>query len=148
MEVPFAMSILTHSLRLTAVVPICLLVLSGRKRLGRRRGSEIWIKATDTRLDAMTISDLSEVIRFAEAVKKGLDEANTEFANQLLASTHFRRARETTKHLLADVGSPDDFRQRREFASPIWKRPSSWPPSRPKHICKGRVEHAARRAAP
>ena len=80
-------------------------------------GQEDLDKAADVKLNAVTISDLSEVIRLSEsALKKGLDKANVDFANKLLASTLLQRARETTKHLLADVGSPDNFRQKREFA--------------------------------
>ena len=80
-------------------------------------GQEDLDKAADVKLNAVTISDLSEVIRLSEsALKKGLDKANVDFANKLLASTLLQRARETTKHLQADVGSADSFRQKREFA--------------------------------
>lgn len=49
-------------------------------------------KATDIRLTASTLSDLAEVIRLLEsALEKGLDEGNTQFANQLLAATRIKR---------------------------------------------------------
>jgi tetratricopeptide (TPR) repeat protein len=74
-------------------------------------------KATDTKLSATTISDLSEVIRLSEsALKKGLDKANTEFAQKLLASTLVQRAQEAIKQVLTGVNSPTDLREKRRFA--------------------------------
>ncbi len=49
-------------------------------------------KAIEIKLNASTLSDLGEVIRLCEsAIDKGLDEANTEFAKQLLSATRFQR---------------------------------------------------------
>jgi tetratricopeptide (TPR) repeat protein len=49
-------------------------------------------KATEAKLNANTIGDLDEVIGLAEsALKKGLDEGNTQFAKNLLASTLVQR---------------------------------------------------------
>lgn len=49
-------------------------------------------KAIELKLNASTLSDLGEVIRLCEsAIAKGLDEANTEFAKQLLGATRFQR---------------------------------------------------------
>jgi len=74
-------------------------------------------RATDVKLNAKTLSDLSEVIRLCEsALEKGLDEGNAEFANKLLASTLLQRSHEVVKQLLAGVDSPSDFRQKRQFA--------------------------------
>lgn len=74
-------------------------------------------KATDTKLNATTISDLGEVIRLTEdALRKGLDPVNTDFANMLLASTLLQRAQETVKQILAGLSSVDDLRQRRDSA--------------------------------
>ena len=99
------------------MLPICLLALGAGSVWAAGKGQEDLDKATDVKLNAVTISDLSEVIRLSEsALKKGLDKGNIEFANQLLASTLVQRAHETTKHLQADIGSPDNFRQKREFA--------------------------------
>jgi tetratricopeptide (TPR) repeat protein len=48
--------------------------------------------ATQAKLNARTRTDLGEVIRLAEsALKKGLDEGNTQFAKELLASTCIQR---------------------------------------------------------
>jgi len=69
-------------------------------------------KASDARLTASTMADLNEVIRLTEiALKKGLDAANTEFANRLLTSTLIDRAKETTKQI-----SMANFRERRKSA--------------------------------
>ncbi len=74
-------------------------------------------KASDIKLSATTISDLSEVIRLAEsALQKGLDQPNTEFAKKLLASTLVQRAQEAVKQVLSGMNSPSDFRQKRQFA--------------------------------
>jgi tetratricopeptide (TPR) repeat protein len=74
-------------------------------------------KATDAKLNASTIGDLSETIRLAEsALKKGLDKSNTEFANQLLASSLIQRAHEIVKQIAAGAISPNDFRQKRDAA--------------------------------
>ncbi|MEN6406546.1 MAG: tetratricopeptide repeat protein [Thermoguttaceae bacterium] len=74
-------------------------------------------KALEAKLNADTISDLSEVIRLADsAIQKGLSPGNTEFAQKLLASTLLQRAQEVAKHLLAGAGSPSDFRRNRQFA--------------------------------
>ena len=74
-------------------------------------------KASDIKLSATTISDLSEVIRLAEsALQKGLDQSNTEFAKKLLASTLLQRAHEAVKQVLSGANSPSDFRQKRQFA--------------------------------
>ena len=99
------------------ILPVCLLALAAGPVWAASEGQEDLDKAADIKLNAATISDLSEVIRLSEsALKKGLDKANIDFANKLLASTLLQRARETTKHLQADVGSPDNFRQKRDFA--------------------------------
>jgi tetratricopeptide (TPR) repeat protein len=81
------------------------------------KGQDDLDKATEAKLSVDTVSDLSEVIRLTEsALKKGLDEANTDFAKKLLASTLLQRAEVTTKFILSDVASPDEFRRRRQFA--------------------------------
>ena len=74
-------------------------------------------KATETKLAAASIDDLSEVVRLTEsAMKKGLDPANTEFAKRLLGSTLIERARATVKEIFTNVSSADTFRQQRQSA--------------------------------
>ena len=49
-------------------------------------------KATEAKLNAQKLNDLAEVIRLLEtALEKGLDEGNTQFANNLLGSTLIQR---------------------------------------------------------
>lgn len=64
-------------------------------------------KATRAKVNAKTLSDLSEVIRLAEsALAKGLDEENARFAKTLLASTLSQRGIETSKTIF-DSLPPD-----------------------------------------
>jgi len=80
-------------------------------------GQEDLDKATEIKLTATAVRDLGEVIRLTEiAIKKGLDAANAEFANKLLASTYIQRAQETIKQIFTDISSPDIFRKRRQDA--------------------------------
>jgi tetratricopeptide (TPR) repeat protein len=71
-------------------------------------------KATDAKLNARTLNDLDEVIQLLEsAQKKGLSDANKEFARGLLVSSLVQRAT-TRAELLLRAGSTDgrlkDFR--------------------------------------
>jgi tetratricopeptide (TPR) repeat protein len=71
-------------------------------------------KATDAKLSARTLNDLDEVIRLLEsAQKKGLSDANKDFARGLLISSLVQRAT-TRAELLLRAGSTDgrlkDFR--------------------------------------
>ena len=95
-------------------------VLAGlRHRLARAagEGQGDLDKATDIKLNATTISDLSEVIRLSKStLKKGLNKANTEFAEKLLSSTLVQRAQEATKQVLTGANSPAELREKRRFA--------------------------------
>ncbi len=103
-----SMNILATALFLSAYVSIA--IASGE-------GQEDLDKATEAKLNATTVSDLSDVIRLTEnALKKGLDEANADFANKLLSSSLFQRGQETVKQLLTIVSSPADFRAKRQYA--------------------------------
>ena len=56
-------------------------------------GQDLLDKATDTKLAAESVADLNEVVKLCEeAIKAGLDEGNSKFANGLLASTLTQRA--------------------------------------------------------
>ncbi len=100
-----------------SLLPAVLLTLAAGSVHAASEGQEDLDKATETKLSADTISDLDEVIRLTEsALKRGLDEENTDFANKLLASTLIQRAHETVKQILTGARSPVDFRQKRQFA--------------------------------
>jgi len=67
-------------------------ILGGSPALAQNKGQEDLDKATEAKLTASKMSDLAEVIRLCEsALAKGLDEENTKFAKQLLASTLIQR---------------------------------------------------------
>lgn len=56
-------------------------------------GQEMLDRATETKLAAENAGDLNEVITLCkDALRAGLDETNTKFANELLASTYTQRA--------------------------------------------------------
>jgi tetratricopeptide (TPR) repeat protein len=66
-------------------------VFSSQAR-GDDAGQEDLDKATQTKISASALTDLNEVVRLCEsALKKGLNEENTAFANQLLSSTLIQR---------------------------------------------------------
>ncbi|MFZ5831219.1 MAG: tetratricopeptide repeat protein [Planctomycetota bacterium] len=69
-----------------------LVVLLAGPALAANEGQGDLDKATEAKLNATALKDLDEVIRLSEsALKKGLDEGNTQFANSLLASTLTQR---------------------------------------------------------
>ncbi len=77
-------------------------------------GQEDLDKATEAKLSADSSKDLGEVIRLSEsALKKGLDEANTDFANRLLSATLIQRASEMSNRIGVNLTSMDELRQRR-----------------------------------
>ena len=64
-------------------------------------------RATQAKINAKTLSDLSEVIRLCEsALAKGLDEDNAKFAKELLASTLSQRGIDYSK-MIFDSLPPD-----------------------------------------
>ena len=74
------------------VMSVILLTALASMALAANEGQEDLDKATEAKLGANSLSDLDEVIRLTEsALKKGLDEGNTQFANGLLSSTLAQR---------------------------------------------------------
>src|SRR3972149_2192977 len=72
--------------------------LSASPGLAKNEGQEDLDKAAQAKLNVKTLSDLTEVIRLCDsALKKGLDEENTRFANKLLAATLIQRGATVTK---------------------------------------------------
>jgi tetratricopeptide (TPR) repeat protein len=64
-------------------------------------------KATELKLGAQSMSDLTEVINLCEsALKKGLDKNNTTFANDLMASALSQRGSVTAAKIFGDESSP------------------------------------------
>ncbi|NUQ62887.1 MAG: tetratricopeptide repeat protein [Pirellulales bacterium] len=80
-----------HAMRSMLLASLLVALLSAPAWAGNE-GQEDLDKATQAKLTANTLSDLGDVVRLCEsALKKGLDEGNTQFANQLLASTLIQR---------------------------------------------------------
>lgn len=70
-------------------------------------GQQDLLKATQARLNAKTLSDLSKVIDLCEsALAKGLDEQNRQIATKLMASALSQRGIETAKNVF-DTRPPD-----------------------------------------
>ncbi len=81
--------------------------LLGGPAVAANEGQDDLDKATQAKVNAKTLSDLSEVIRLSEsALAKGLDEENTKFAKNLLASTLSQRGIDYSK-MIFDSLPPD-----------------------------------------
>ena len=77
---------------LAGMIAAALLTGCASRGLAANEGQDDLDKATEAKLGANSLADLDEVIRLAEsALKKGLDEGNTQFANGLLSSTLAQR---------------------------------------------------------
>ncbi len=82
-------------------------VLVGGQARAENEGQEDLDRATEAKLGASKLVDLAKVIELCQsALKKGLDEPNTKFANQLLASTHCQRGENVAQTIFA--ASPPD----------------------------------------
>lgn len=92
-------------------------VLAASRALAANEGQEDLDKATVAKLNADSLSDLAEVIRLIEsALHKGLDEANTRFANQLLASTRIQRGTVIAQAILNTIPPDPNWREFRRVA--------------------------------
>ncbi|MDX1962699.1 MAG: tetratricopeptide repeat protein [Pirellulales bacterium] len=75
-----------------ALLVLGLLVFSSSTLFAANEGQASLDEATEKKLDADSVKDLSEVIKLAErAIEEGLDETNTQFAKSLLTSTYAQR---------------------------------------------------------
>jgi tetratricopeptide (TPR) repeat protein len=74
-------------------------------------------KATDLQLGAESLGELEKVIELAEsALKKGLDEGQTEFAKQMLAATLFQHANRTAEAIFGQSPPSRRWMQARDLA--------------------------------
>jgi tetratricopeptide (TPR) repeat protein len=86
---PRAMRQLIGALTLAALL-CCLLASSAR---AQNEGQQLLDQATEKKIAAESLADLNEVVRLCDqALKKGLDETNTQYANSLLTGTLLQRA--------------------------------------------------------
>jgi tetratricopeptide (TPR) repeat protein len=95
-------------------LPAALFLFAAGSLWAADKGQKDLDKATEAKLTAETVGDLSDVIRLTEsALEKGLDEANTGFAKKLLYSTLIQRASEMMHRALPSAISADAFQQAR-----------------------------------
>lgn len=77
----------------TLTLVVLFSVWSGALARAQNEGQEELNQATAKKLSAESLADLNEVVRLCEqALKKGLDETNTQYANSLLTGTLVQRA--------------------------------------------------------
>jgi tetratricopeptide (TPR) repeat protein len=80
------------------------MLLAGPAVFAANEGQADLDKALELNLTAQSEGELSKVVELAEgALAKGLDKDNTEFANQLLGATYFRRAKQLTAAIFEQV---------------------------------------------
>ena len=95
-----------------------MLVCTARVRAAENKGQEDLDKATEQKLSAKTLDDLSDVLKLCEsAMKKGLSPANTQFANDLYTSTLLQRGTILTTAIFDHTnGVNPQWRQLRDTA--------------------------------
>ncbi len=87
------MTVLIRYSAAVSVFAMSIVFATAKSAVAANEGQELLDQATEKRLEAQTPQDLSEVIRLAdEAIKKGLDDTNKQFANNLLSGTLLQRA--------------------------------------------------------
>ncbi|MEX2138630.1 MAG: tetratricopeptide repeat protein [Pirellulales bacterium] len=97
-----------HLLR-TLTITALLFPLAVSVAHAQDKGQEALDQATDKKLTAENLADLNDVIRLCDqALKQGLDETNTQYANNLLTGTLLQRATVLTAAIFQQ--SPPDRR--------------------------------------
>ncbi len=100
-------------------------------------GLEDLDKATETKLGAESLEDLDQVVNFLEsALKKGLDEGNTTFANQLLAATLIQRGTVRAEVAMRLGARSGQFGELRKQAIDDLKRGTRIDPQQPEALYK------------
>ena len=95
-----------------------LVVFAARLPAGENDGQDDLDKATEKKLSAESLADLSEVLKLCEsAMKKGLSPDNNKFADNLYTSTLFQRGRILTGAIFdRKEGTNPRYKQLREDA--------------------------------
>ena len=84
---------------------------------GENEGQELLDRATALQIQAQSLADLEEVVRLCEeALERGLDEGNREFAQQLLASSLYQYAARLTQPIFEQTPPDRRWRILRQFA--------------------------------
>jgi tetratricopeptide (TPR) repeat protein len=91
------------------ILPLLVAVLvsfSSQARSAENAGQEDLNQATELQLTAKSLADVEKVIALCEsALQKGLDDANTRYAKQLLVSALWQRASRLTNAILERPGA-------------------------------------------
>ncbi len=107
---------MSHAMQFALLISFVLSLFSAPVRAANE-GQEELDKATQAKLTASTLSDLGEVIRLCDkALEKGLDEGNTKFANQLLASTLIQRGSAAASAIFETLPPPPQWKDFRRVA--------------------------------
>ncbi len=111
--------------------------LSASPGLAKNEGQEDLDKATQAKLNVKTLSDLTEVIRLCDsALKKGLDEENTRFANKLLAATLIQRGATVTKAVFESAPLDPQWQEFRRAALNDLERAAKLDPEQPEALLR------------
>ena len=95
---------MAYLIRSTVVAMLLAGSLADSQALAEGEGQADLDRATELKLAAKNIDDLTEVLRLLDsALDKGLDEEHTQFANSLLASTLIQRGSVVAKVILGIV---------------------------------------------
>jgi tetratricopeptide (TPR) repeat protein len=106
-----------NGLALLGAFAVCTLLLSAPIARAENEGQDDLDKATDKKLSAESLDDLSQVVDLCEsALKKGLDTSNTQFANNLLTGTLLEHANVLTKDIVERKPAPAGWPQLRLLA--------------------------------
>lgn len=112
------------------------LVLSASEVWAQNEGQQDLDLATEKKLNATSHSELGEVIDLCEsALKKGLDEGNTAFAQQLLSSTRLQRGMGAARRAVEAFARRDpDWSEFRKFALADLDRSVELEPNQPEAL--------------
>lgn len=112
------------------------LVLSASEVWAQNEGQQDLDLATEKKLNATSHSELGEVIDLCEsALKKGLDEGNKAFAQQLLSSTRLQRGMGAARRAVEAYARRDpDWSEFRKFALADLDRSVELEPNQPEAL--------------
>ena len=100
--------------------------------LAQNEGQADLDKATELQLTAESLSDMEKVIALAEgALKKGLDQGQTDFAKQMLAATLFQHANRSAEAIFGQSPPSRRWTLVRERALKDLERAKSYDPKLP-----------------
>ena len=126
---------MSHRITSGIVAVLAVLLLVARAAAAENEGQEDLDKATQAKLSATTLSDLTEVVRLAEtALTKGLSKENAEFAKKLLASTLAQRGEAATKTIFKGARPDPKWPQFRKLALEDLERAVKLDPNQPQAL--------------